>query len=59
MGNIFSDVVEQIAARGRANNEAEGDFRDEEGFLCCGNCKTRKEHRLDLGEKNGPCSVYV
>lgn len=48
---MFTNVVEQIAAKSRTRNEAEGDFRDEEGFLCCGNCKTRKEHRIDLGKK--------
>lgn len=44
-------LLEGIAARGRANNEAEGDFRDGEGFLCCGNCRTRKEHLIQLEEK--------
>ena len=34
--NIWTAAVEGIAARGRANNGAEGDYRDEEGFLCCG-----------------------
>ena len=32
--NIWTAAVEGIAARGRANNGAEGDYRDEEGFLC-------------------------
>ena len=41
--NIWTAAVEGIAARGRANNGAEGDYRDEEGFLCCGKCHTRKE----------------
>ena len=30
--NIWTAAVEGIAARGRANNGAEGDYRDEEGF---------------------------
>lgn len=51
MGNIFTDVVEQMAAQGRKNSEAEGDFRDEEGFLCCGKCKTRKESEIDLQDR--------
>lgn len=37
--NIWTAAVEGIAARGRANNGAEGDYRDEEGFLCCGRTK--------------------
>lgn len=51
MGNIFTDVVEQMAAQGRKNSEAEGDFRDEEGFLCCGKCKTRKEGEIDFQDR--------
>ena len=30
--NIWTAAVEGIAARGRANNGAEGDYRDEKGF---------------------------
>lgn len=51
MGNVFTDAIEQIAARGRTNNEAEGDYRDEEGFLCCGKCRTRKEGDITISEK--------
>ena len=49
--NIWTAAVEGIAARGRANNGAEGDYRDEEGFLCCGKCHTRKEGDITIGEK--------
>ena len=49
--NIWTATVEGIAARGRANNGAEGDYRDEEGFLCCGKCHTRKEGDITIGEK--------
>ena len=49
--NIWTATVEGIAARGRANNGAEGDYRDEEGFLCCGKCRTRKEGDITIGEK--------
>ena len=49
--NIWTAAVEGIAARGRANNGAEGDYHDEEGFLCCGKCRTRKEGDITIGEK--------
>ena len=49
--NIWTAAVEGIAARGRANNGAEGDYRNEEGFLCCGKCRTRKEGDITIGEK--------
>lgn len=49
--NIWTAAVEGIAARGRANNGAEGDYRDEEGFLFCGKCHTRKEGDITIGEK--------
>ena len=49
--NIWTATVEGITARGRANNGAEGDYRDEEGFLCCGKCHTRKEGDITIGEK--------
>jgi len=49
--NIWTATVEGIAARGRANNGSEGDYRDEEGFLCCGKCRTRKEGDITIGEK--------
>ena len=51
MGNIFIEYVEQMAEQGRKNSEAEGDFRDEEGLLCCGKCKTRKEGDFELQGK--------
>lgn len=49
--NIWTAAVEGIAAGGRANNGAEGDYRDEEGLLCCGKCRTRKEGDITIGGK--------
>lgn len=49
--NIWTAAVEGIAARGRRTMAAEGDYRDEEGFLCCGKCHTRKEGDITIGEK--------
>lgn len=50
MGNIFAATVDALAAKARANNEAEEDYRDEEGLLCCGKCHTRKEGVYDFGD---------
>lgn len=35
----------------RTNNDSEGDYRDEEGFLCCRKCHSRKEGDITIGEK--------
>ena len=49
--NIWEDVVEGIAAKARADTGAEGDYRDEEGFLCCGKCHTRKEGEIAVQDR--------
>ena len=37
---LLSPVIEAAA---RENAKVEGDYFDEEGFLCCGKCHTRKQ----------------
>lgn len=38
IGKVLSDIV-----AASLNNQAPGDYTDEEGFLCCGKCHTRKQ----------------
>lgn len=45
MSGILQSVIEHAA---KANPPEEGDYRDEEGFLVCGKCHTRREFELDL-----------
>lgn len=49
MGMEYVEAAEVIAEFGREVNEQEADYRDEEGFLCCGKCKTRKERYVPMG----------
>ena len=46
--NDFTDVLETIAKNARRGHERAGDYRSEDGLLYCGQCRTRKEHRLEL-----------
>lgn len=46
--NIFRKVFE---VANKQNAEQDGDYRDEEGFLMCGKCHTRKE--IALSDGNG------
>lgn len=39
-----------VAAAARENTFVDGDYYDEEGFLCCGKCHTRKECEVELPE---------
>ncbi len=43
--NVFSGFVDSLT---RINNYAEGDYLDEEGFLMCGKCHTRKQYDADM-----------
>ena len=39
-----------IDAANRNNAPVDGDYVDEEGFLCCGKCRTRKQTIVHLPE---------
>lgn len=43
IGDVLAGVV-----RKSLQNEEPGDYRDEEGFLCCGKCHTRKEAEISV-----------
>ena len=47
---LLSPVIEAAA---RENAKVEGDYFDEEGFLCCGKCHTRKQCEVKLPEGLG------
>lgn len=52
MKNAFNVVIDNMAEMARQNNQAEPeDYRDEEGFLCCGKCHTRRESSYDFGDE--------
>ena len=43
--NAFSSLVDSLS---RLSNYVEGDYTDEEGFLMCGKCHTRKQYDADM-----------
>ena len=47
---LLSPIIEAAA---RENAQVEGDYFDEEGFLCCGKCHTRKQCEVKLPEGLG------
>lgn len=52
VGNPFEAVVRNIADRQRQMHPAQdGDYIDEDGYLCCGKCRTRKEYEVNFGDK--------
>lgn len=50
LNDLLSPII-QIAAT--ENAPVEGDYYDEEGFLCCGKCHTRKQCEVKLPEVLG------
>ena len=46
--NNLDDIVTSIAQNGFRNSAEPDDYRDEDGFLCCGKCHTRKEAEIDF-----------
>lgn len=46
--NKLDDIITGIAETGFRNSAEPDDYRDEEGFLCCGKCHTRKESEIDF-----------
>ena len=51
--NPISKVLQDIATPTRNR----GDYTDEEGFLCCGNCRERKEMDVTIPESLRPSGV--
>lgn len=51
--NPISKVLQDIATPTRNR----GDYTDEEGFLCCGNCRERKEMDITVPESLRPSGV--
>ena len=47
---LFGSIVNNLS---KADNSTEGDYYDEEGFLMCGNCHTRKQFDVDMRELFG------
>ena len=43
--NVLGDMIARLAMK---DNSEEGDYRDEEGFLICHKCHTRKQYELDI-----------
>lgn len=43
--NLFSGLVDSLS---KISNYQEGDYKDNEGFLVCGKCHTRKQYDADL-----------
>ena len=41
----FKSILEELA---NADNRVDGDYIDEQGFLCCGVCHQRKQYETDL-----------
>lgn len=54
--SLFEKVLESAIRPARENL---GDFRNEDGLLCCGVCKQRKEMRIELIPGAGPRIVPV
>lgn len=52
--NIYEQVLKPYMRRPQPE---ENDYRDEEGYLCCGNCHTRREHLIDFDGQS--CMVPV
>lgn len=48
MKEVITDVIKGIASRVPGQEEHEGDFKGEDGFLYCGACKTRKQTRISV-----------
>ena len=45
----MSDILGHIIRNAEAANPPEdGDYIDEEGFLCCGQCHTRRQVEIDM-----------
>lgn len=46
----FEEIAKRMleSAGSAERNQAEGDFRDEEGFLCCGKCGKQKETLVEI-----------
>lgn len=43
----IGDIMAGLAQKSLQNKEP-GDYYDDEGFLCCGKCHTRKQHEITL-----------
>ena len=55
-----SDMLEAVVRTARANAPVQpDDYTDEEGFLCCGKCRTRKEAEIEIKDKNIKIKVPV
>lgn len=52
IGEVLSGIV-----AASLNNQAPGDYADEEGFLCCGKCHTRKQVDVRLPSSGGGVKV--
>ncbi len=50
LSNLLAPIVHRVAAE---NAPVEGDYYDDDGFLCCGKCHTRKECEVHLPEGLG------
>jgi len=50
IGNTLDVIITNAADM---NPQEDGDYRDEEGFLCCGKCHTRREFLLDMPDVLG------
>ena len=51
--NPISEVIQNMATPTRNN----GDYMDDEGFLCCGTCRERKEMDITVPESLRPSGV--
>lgn len=57
-GDIVKESLDAMADVPAVEDEEHGDFRDEEGLLCCGVCKKPKEAKIELFGmlKTVPCA---
>lgn len=50
MSGIMKSIIKSAEA---ANKPEEGDYYDEDGFLVCGNCHTRRQVEIDMPDLKG------
>lgn len=58
MESLGKAIFDSLAAQSR-NNYEEGDYIDNEGFLCCGKCHTRKQRDITLPAFGGQSERVV
>ena len=46
--SVFEGIIDEAAAKVPGREMHEGDYIDQEGFLCCGVCKSRKQTKIEI-----------